>query len=99
VNKQVPFHHKKSINGITFTLYNSNAGCDWDEGTKKGDYFVSIGYNVHDAGGGSPITISEFLKGFDTYENAVKQIDKYLKHFTEYGYTTLENTFEQLTLF
>lgn len=99
VKNNQPFEHSKEINGIKFNLHNSTAGYDWECGVKQGDYTISMGYGVSTAGGGYPITVSEFLKDYGTYESAIKKIDKYLNHLTEYGYVALSDTVKQLTLF
>ena len=99
MKKQEPFDYEKVVKKVRFTLHNFYSLHSWNEEVKEGDYRVSIGYGTPTCGGGSPMSISEFMQRFETYETATKYIDKFIGRLDDYGYETLENTVEQLTLF
>ena len=99
VEKQENFDYEKEIKKIRLRLHNFYATHSWNEEVKEGDYRISIGYGTPTCGGSSPMSISEFMQYFETYETAAKYIDGFIGRLEKYGYETLENAVEQMTFF
>ena len=102
VQREISFDYSKLIeNKFSFRLESSTAGCDWEDGTKKGDYLVwfKIEKKFGDYHGfGYAIPAKEFMENMGDYEQCTKEFDRIIDRMgvMKECYVKMEDTTEQL---
>lgn len=101
VRQETEFEYNKTIDKFTLRLDSSTASCDWEDGTKKGDYLVGI--NIENksggyCGAGYAISAKEFLECAGDYEQCTKYFDRFISGtgILKDSYIKIEDTAEQL---
>lgn len=102
IKSESDFEIERVYGKAKFGLHSGRAGCDWEDGTKEGDYIVHYDFCIFKgdfSGCSGPLSKKEFTKHFSDIDSGIKWVDGFLKRRNIVGYETLENTTEQLTFF
>lgn len=83
IKNKKDFRVVRIVKNYKFKITNGEASTDYRDGTKEGDYIVSISLQTKNKGRGSPVSGKE-LKGLEKTENLIEFIDNYLKWIDGY---------------